>query len=90
MATQLTDDNFLAALGGVMDPEIGRDLVSLGRVTTVRIDGGVVELTVEGDEAIHAILDVMSAGKPYQTLTHTKHNHPTVSELIPTVLGELK
>ena len=51
--------------------------------------GGAI-LGVEGDEAIHAILDTMSAGKPYQTLMRTVHIHPTVSELIPTVLGELK
>ena len=47
MSTQLTDDNILAALGGVKDPEIGRDLVSLGMVKNVTIDGGVVDLTVE-------------------------------------------
>src|SRR5687767_12945231 len=47
MANQLTDDNILAALGGVKDPEIGRDLVSLGMVKNVTIDGGVVDLTVE-------------------------------------------
>jgi ATP-binding protein involved in chromosome partitioning len=47
MATQLTDDNILAALGGVKDPEIGRDLVSLGMVKNITIDGGVVDLTVE-------------------------------------------
>ena len=47
MATQLTDDNILAALSGVKDPEIGRDLVSLGMVKNITIDGGVVDLTVE-------------------------------------------
>ena len=45
--TELTDDNILAALGGVKDPEIGRDLVSLGMVKNVTIDGSVVDLTVE-------------------------------------------
>jgi pyruvate/2-oxoglutarate dehydrogenase complex dihydrolipoamide dehydrogenase (E3) component len=39
---------------------------------------------------IHSILDVMSAGAPYTTLTHTVHIHPTVSELVPTMLEELK
>src|SRR5918993_5514895 len=47
MPNQLTDDNILAALGGVKDPEIGRDLVSLGMVKNVTIDGSVVDLTVE-------------------------------------------
>jgi pyruvate/2-oxoglutarate dehydrogenase complex dihydrolipoamide dehydrogenase (E3) component len=35
------------------------------------------------------VLDIMSAKAPYTTLQHTMHIHPTVSELIPTVLGEL-
>ena len=47
-------------------------------------------LGVGGDEAIHGVLDVMSAKAPYTTLQRTMHIHPTVSELIPTVLGELK
>jgi pyruvate/2-oxoglutarate dehydrogenase complex dihydrolipoamide dehydrogenase (E3) component len=46
-------------------------------------------LGVGGDEAIHGILDVMAAGAPFTTLKHTVHIHPTVSELIPTLLGEL-
>jgi ATP-binding protein involved in chromosome partitioning len=47
MPNQLTDDNILAALGGVKDPEIGRDLVSLGMVKNITIEGGIVDLTVE-------------------------------------------
>jgi pyruvate/2-oxoglutarate dehydrogenase complex dihydrolipoamide dehydrogenase (E3) component len=43
-----------------------------------------------GDEAIHCILDIMYAGAPYTTLQRAMHIHPTVSELIPTVLGDLK
>lgn len=46
-------------------------------------------LGVGGDEAIHAILDVMSAKAPYTTLSRTMHIHPTVSELIPTMLQEM-
>jgi pyruvate/2-oxoglutarate dehydrogenase complex dihydrolipoamide dehydrogenase (E3) component len=42
------------------------------------------------DEAIHCILDVMYAKAPYQTLQRAVHIHPTVSELIPTILGEMK
>ena len=41
------------------------------------------------DEAIHSVIDVMAAELPYTTLQHTVHIHPTVSELIPTILGEL-
>ncbi len=47
-------------------------------------------LGIEADEAVHCIIDVMSAGLPYTTIRRAVHIHPTVSELIPTVLGELK
>jgi pyruvate/2-oxoglutarate dehydrogenase complex dihydrolipoamide dehydrogenase (E3) component len=46
-------------------------------------------LGVGADEAIHSIIDVMAAKVPYTALKNTVHIHPTVSELIPTVLGEL-
>ena len=46
-------------------------------------------LGVGADEAIHSIIDIMAARAPYTTLKNTVHIHPTVSELIPTVLGEL-
>lgn len=47
-------------------------------------------LGTSGDEAIHCILDIMYARAPYTTLQRAVHIHPTVSELIPTVLGDLK
>jgi pyruvate/2-oxoglutarate dehydrogenase complex dihydrolipoamide dehydrogenase (E3) component len=47
-------------------------------------------LGVEGDEVIHSILDVMYARKPYTVIQRAVHIHPTVSELIPTMLGDLK
>jgi pyruvate/2-oxoglutarate dehydrogenase complex dihydrolipoamide dehydrogenase (E3) component len=50
---------------------------------------GAAILGVGGDEAIHAILDIMSAKAPYTTLSRTMHIHPTVSELIPTMLEEM-
>ncbi|MET0896847.1 MAG: FAD-containing oxidoreductase, partial [Mycobacterium sp.] len=50
---------------------------------------GAAILGVGGDEVIHCILDTMSAKAPYTTLTHTVHIHPTVSELVPTMLEEL-
>jgi pyruvate/2-oxoglutarate dehydrogenase complex dihydrolipoamide dehydrogenase (E3) component len=43
-----------------------------------------------GDEAIHGILDMMHAKQPYPVLQWAVPIHPTVSELIPTVLGGLK
>jgi pyruvate/2-oxoglutarate dehydrogenase complex dihydrolipoamide dehydrogenase (E3) component len=51
---------------------------------------GAAILGVGGDEAVHCILDTMSAKAPFETLRDTVHIHPTVSELVPTVLGELK
>ena len=51
---------------------------------------GAAILGVGGDEVIHAILDVMSAKKPYITMSRTMHIHPTVSELVPTLLQEMK
>ncbi|MEZ5401597.1 MAG: FAD-containing oxidoreductase [Bryobacteraceae bacterium] len=50
---------------------------------------GAAILGVGGDEAIHSILDVMYAKRPYTLIKNAMHIHPTVSELIPTVLGEL-
>lgn len=44
---------------------------------------------IEGDEAIHSIVDTMYADVPYTVLERAVHAHPTVSELIPTVLGAL-
>ena len=50
---------------------------------------GAAILGVGGDEAIHCILDIMSAKAPYTTLSRTMHIHPTVGELIPTMLQEM-
>ena len=47
-------------------------------------------LGVGGDEAIHSVLDVMYAKAPYTVIQRAVHIHPTVSELIPTMLGELQ
>lgn len=51
---------------------------------------GAAILGTEGDEAIHCILDVMYTKAPYTVLQRSVNIHPTVSELIPTVLGDLK
>jgi len=51
---------------------------------------GAAILGTGGDEAIHCILDTMYAKAPYTTQQRAVHIHPTVSELIPTVLGEMK
>jgi pyruvate/2-oxoglutarate dehydrogenase complex dihydrolipoamide dehydrogenase (E3) component len=50
---------------------------------------GAAILGTEGDEAIHGILDIMYAKANYRTLQRAMHIHPTVSELIPTMLDQL-
>lgn len=51
---------------------------------------GAAILGTGGDEAIHGLLDVMSAGLPFDDLRWAVPIHPTVSELIPTVLVGMK
>ena len=51
---------------------------------------GAALLGIEADEAIHSILDVMYAGAPYTVIQNAVHIHPTVTELIPTLLADLK
>jgi len=51
---------------------------------------GAAILGTGGDEVVHSILDVMYAKAPYTVIQRAMHIHPTVSELIPTMLGELQ
>jgi pyruvate/2-oxoglutarate dehydrogenase complex dihydrolipoamide dehydrogenase (E3) component len=50
---------------------------------------GAAVLGTGGDEAIHCVLDAMYAKAPYPVLQRSVHIHPTVAELIPTLLSEL-
>ena len=56
---------------------------------TKRILGAAI-LGIGGDEIVHSLLDVMYADAPYTVIQRAVHIHPTVSELIPTMLGDLK
>ena len=51
---------------------------------------GAAILGIGGDEVIHSLLQLMAAGTPYMTLMKTVQIHPTVSELIPTMLAGLE
>jgi pyruvate/2-oxoglutarate dehydrogenase complex dihydrolipoamide dehydrogenase (E3) component len=51
---------------------------------------GAAILGLNGDEVVHALLDVMTAQLPYTAISRTMHIHPTVSELLPTLLQQLK
>jgi pyruvate/2-oxoglutarate dehydrogenase complex dihydrolipoamide dehydrogenase (E3) component len=42
------------------------------------------------DEVVHLLLDTMYARAPYTVVSRAVHIHPTVSELIPTMLQDLK
>ena len=55
---------------------------------TQRILGAAI-LGIGGDEIIHSLLDVMYADAPYTVIQRAMHIHPTVTELIPTMLGNL-
>ncbi len=56
---------------------------------TKRILGATI-LGIGGDEIVHSILDIMYADAPYTVIQRAMHVHPTVTELIPTMLGELE
>jgi pyruvate/2-oxoglutarate dehydrogenase complex dihydrolipoamide dehydrogenase (E3) component len=51
---------------------------------------GAAILGTGGDEAIHGILDAINAGTQYRDLQWAVPIHPTVSELIPTVIGAMQ
>jgi len=51
---------------------------------------GAALLGIEGDEVVHSLLDAMYAGASYQVIRRAMHIHPTVAELIPTLLAGLK
>lgn len=51
---------------------------------------GATIVGIDGDEIIHSLLDIMYADKPYTVISRAVHIHPTISELIPTVLQNLE
>ena len=59
-----------------------------GRARRKQILGAAI-LGVGGDEVIHCVLDLMYARAPYSVMQRAMHIHPTVSELLPTMLGGL-
>jgi pyruvate/2-oxoglutarate dehydrogenase complex dihydrolipoamide dehydrogenase (E3) component len=51
---------------------------------------GAAILGLNGDEVIHCVIDVMTAGAPYTAISRAMHIHPTVAEYLPTLLGDLQ
>ncbi len=50
---------------------------------------GAVVFGAGGDEIVHALVDVMYADAPYTVISRAVHVHPTISELVPTMLQDL-
>jgi pyruvate/2-oxoglutarate dehydrogenase complex dihydrolipoamide dehydrogenase (E3) component len=51
---------------------------------------GAAILGMSGDEVVHSLLDVMAADQPYTVVSRAVHIHPTVTELVPTLLQQLR
>jgi pyruvate/2-oxoglutarate dehydrogenase complex dihydrolipoamide dehydrogenase (E3) component len=51
---------------------------------------GAALLGLNADEVVHTFVDTMAAKQPYITLRRAVHVHPTVSELVPTLLADLQ
>lgn len=51
---------------------------------------GAAILGLNGDEVVHSLLDLMAAGQPCDVIARAMHIHPTVSELVPTLLQQLR
>ena len=96
--TQVRESGRKALVGKMMMARVGRarERSETQGFMKVLIDAlserilGATILGIGGDEAIHSVLDVMYADAPYTVIQRAVHIHPTVSELIPTMLGDLK
>jgi pyruvate/2-oxoglutarate dehydrogenase complex dihydrolipoamide dehydrogenase (E3) component len=51
---------------------------------------GATVLGTGGDEVVHSMLDVMYTGAPYSVIRRAVHIHPTVTELVPTMMWDLQ
>ena len=82
-----------------------RDMANVGRARERSETAGFIKILVDadsleilgaailgigGDEVVHILLTAMYAKAPYTTISRAVHIHPTVAELLPTVLQDLK
>jgi pyruvate/2-oxoglutarate dehydrogenase complex dihydrolipoamide dehydrogenase (E3) component len=51
---------------------------------------GAAFLGASGDEVVHGILDMMYAKAPYTVMQRMVPIHPNVSELLPTIIADMK
>src|SRR5258706_584236 len=79
----------MSRVGRAMEKGETQGLMKIVADAATRKILGAAILGTGGDEAIHGIIDMMNAGAPYSVLQRAVPIHPTVSELIPTVLGEM-
>jgi pyruvate/2-oxoglutarate dehydrogenase complex dihydrolipoamide dehydrogenase (E3) component len=95
---QVRDSGRKALIGKMMMSRVGRArersetqgfMKVLIDAETKKILGAAI-LGIGGDEIVHSILDVMYADAPYTVLQRAVHIHPTVTELIPTMLASLE
>jgi pyruvate/2-oxoglutarate dehydrogenase complex dihydrolipoamide dehydrogenase (E3) component len=95
---QVKDSGKNALIGKMMMSRIGRakERSETQGFMKVLIDAetdlilGANILGIGGDEVIHLFIDAMYANKPYHVIKNAVHIHPTVAELIPTMLQDLK
>jgi pyruvate/2-oxoglutarate dehydrogenase complex dihydrolipoamide dehydrogenase (E3) component len=95
---QVRDSGRKALVGNMMMARVGRArersetrgfMKILIDAQSERILGASI-LGIGGDEIVHSLLDIMYADVPYTVIQRAMHIHPTVTELIPTMLGTLK
>jgi len=79
----------MSKVGRAIEKGETRGLMKLVADAETRRILGAAILGPGGDEAIHGIIDMMSAGQPFDALQRAVPVHPTVSELIPTLIGDL-
>jgi pyruvate/2-oxoglutarate dehydrogenase complex dihydrolipoamide dehydrogenase (E3) component len=99
----MTDREVRAA--GIKSLTAKMPMTSVGRARQRGETDGFMKVTVEaatqkilgaavhgigGDEVVQAFLGVMAAGAPYTVISRGMYIHPTVSEYLPTLLGDLK
>lgn len=95
---QVKDSGKKALMGKMKMSRIGRakERGETQGFMKVLIDAGSDEilganiLGIGGDETIHLFIDIMYAKKPYHVIKNAVHIHPTVAELIPTMLQDLQ
>lgn len=80
----------MARVGRAIEKDETRGLMKVVVDAETKKILGAAILGTGGDEAIHGLLDIINVGAEYKKLQWAVPIHPTVSELIPTVLGELQ